>query len=141
MFAFNNNLKNWQEWDIDEISDFDTLGMWKFIQYEFFTQWAKVKEYANKNGIMIIGDMPIYVSDDSCDVWENPKYFKINSKGYPDEVAGVPPDYFSQDGQLWGNPLYDWEVLKADDFSWWRDRMSHTLEMFDGVRIDHFRAI
>lgn len=136
-----NSDKMWQEWEIDEISDFDTLGMWRFIEYKFFTQWAELKAYANSKGVKIIGDMPIYVSDDSCDVWENRKYFKVNKKGYPDEVAGVPPDYFSVDGQLWGNPLYNWEEMKADNFSWWRERMKHTLEMFDGVRIDHFRAV
>lgn len=136
-----NNLKPWQEWKENEIKDTDTLRMWRFIQYEFFTQWAEVKEYANKKGVKIIGDIPIYVSDDSCDVWENRKLFKVNSKGYPEQVAGVPPDYFAADGQLWGNPLYDWDEMKKDGFKWWRERMSHTLEMFDGVRIDHFRAV
>lgn len=115
--------------------------MWQFIQYEFFTQWAEIKKYANEKGVKIIGDIPIYVSDDSCDVWENRELFQINEKGYPTSVAGVPPDYFSADGQLWGNPLYDWDKLKETGFKWWRDRIDHTLEMFDGVRIDHFRAI
>lgn len=136
-----NDYKNWQDWKKKKITDFDTLNFWKFIQYEFFTQWTEIKKYANEKGIKIIGDMPIYVSDDSCDVWENPQYFMVNTKGYPENVAGVPPDYFSADGQLWGNPLYNWDALKKDDFSWWKDRMNHTLEMFDGVRIDHFRAI
>lgn len=136
-----NNLLPWQKWTVNEITDEDTLAMWKFIQYEFFTQWAKIKEYANKKGVTIVGDIPIYVSDDSADVWENPSLFKINEKGYPNQVAGVPPDYFAEDGQLWGNPLYDWDELKKDNFGWWRDRMNHTLEMFDGVRIDHFRAV
>ena len=136
-----NNLATWQEWKIKEITDTDTLEMWRFIEYEFFTQWAEIKKYANKKGVKIIGDIPIYVSDDSCDVWENPEYFCVNTKGYPDKVAGVPPDYFSADGQLWGNPLYNWDAMKADGFKWWRERMRHTLEMFDGVRIDHFRAV
>ncbi len=136
-----NGNKMWQEWTENEITDRDTLGMWRFIQYEFYTQWAQVKNYAAKKGVSIIGDIPIYVSDDSCDVRENPALFKVNSKGYPEKVAGVPPDYFAADGQLWGNPLYDWDAMKADDFKWWRERMKHTLEMFDGVRIDHFRAI
>ena len=136
-----NGLKIWQEWDKNEVSDFALLKMWRFIQYEFFTQWAAVKEYANSKGISIIGDIPIYVSDDSADVRSNRKLFKLNSKGYPESVAGVPPDYFAADGQLWGNPLYDWDELKKTGFAWWKERMDHTLEMFDGVRIDHFRAV
>ena len=136
-----NGLKPWQEWESDEISDTETLGMWKFIQYEFFTQWKKVKDYANAKGISVIGDIPIYVSDDSCDVWENRSLFQLNEKGYPSRVAGVPPDYFAEDGQLWGNPLYDWDELKKDGFGWWKERIDHALDMFDGVRIDHFRAV
>lgn len=136
-----NGGKPWQEWGTEEITDTETLGMWKFIQYEFFTQWAAVKEYANSNGVSIIGDIPIYVSDDSCDVWENKTLFQIDEKGYPSKVSGVPPDYFAKDGQLWGNPLYDWDELKKDNYGWWRERMNHALTMFDGVRIDHFRAI
>lgn len=136
-----NGLTPWQEWKSDEITDNETFGMWKFIQYEFFTQWKKVKDYANSKGISIIGDIPIYVSDDSCDVWENRNLFQLNEKGYPLRVAGVPPDYFAKDGQLWGNPLYDWDELKKDNFGWWKERIDHSLEMFDGVRIDHFRAI
>ncbi len=136
-----NSLKPWQEWESDEITDLETLGMWKFIQYEFFTQWAEVKEYAKSKGISIIGDIPIYVSDDSCDVWENRNLFQLNEKGYPTKVSGVPPDYFAKDGQLWGNPLYDWDELAKDNFGWWKERIDHALEMFDGVRIDHFRAI
>lgn len=133
--------KPWQEWDSDEITDVETLEMWKFIQCEFYTQWARIKEYAASKGVMIIGDIPIYVSDDSCDVWENRHLFQLDEEGYPLRVAGVPPDYFARDGQLWGNPLYDWDEMKKDGFSWWRERINHTLEMFDGVRIDHFRAI
>lgn len=136
-----NGEKPWQEWDDNAVSDIKTLRLWQFIQYEFFTQWAKIKEYAASKGIMIIGDIPIYVSDDSCDVWENPRLFQVNEKGYPLRVAGVPPDYFAKDGQLWGNPLYDWDEMKKDNFAWWRERMEHTLQMFDGVRIDHFRAV
>lgn len=136
-----NGLLPWQEWKQNEIKDISVLRMWQFIQYEFFTQWAEIKKYANEKGVKIIGDIPIYVSDDSCDVWENRELFQINEKGYPTSVAGVPPDYFSADGQLWGNPLYDWDKLKETGFKWWKDRIDHTLEMFDGVRIDHFRAI
>ncbi len=136
-----NAHKPWQEWETEEITDTETLGMWKFIQYEFFTQWKKVKDYANSKGISIIGDIPIYVSDDSCDVWENRSLFQLNEKGYPSRVAGVPPDYFAEDGQLWGNPLYDWDELRKDNFGWWKERIDHALDMFDGVRIDHFRAV
>ncbi len=136
-----NNLKTWQEWDSEEITDFELLGTWQFIQYEFFTQWAEIKSYANSKGVSIIGDIPIYVSDDSCDVWENRHLFDVDEKGYPTVVAGVPPDYFAKDGQLWGNPLYNWDEMKKDGFRWWKERIDHSLEMFDGVRIDHFRAI
>lgn len=136
-----NGGKPWQEWESDEITDTETLGLWKFIQYEFFRQWYAVKDYANSKGISIIGDIPIYVSDDSCDVWENRRLFQVNEKGYPSQVAGVPPDYFAEDGQLWGNPLYDWNELKKDGYGWWKERIDHALKMFDGVRIDHFRAV
>lgn len=136
-----NNLKPWQEWESEEITDYDLLGTWQFIQYEFFTQWAEIKAYANSRGVSIIGDIPIYVSDDSCDVWENRHLFDVDEKGYPTLVAGVPPDYFAKDGQLWGNPLYNWDEMKKDGFRWWKERIDHSLEMFDGVRIDHFRAI
>ncbi len=136
-----NGLKTWQEWESDEITDYELLGTWQFIQYEFFTQWAEIKAYANSKGVSIIGDIPIYVSDDSCDVWENKHLFDVDEKGYPTLVAGVPPDYFAEDGQLWGNPLYNWDEMKKDGFRWWKERIDHSLEMFDGVRIDHFRAI
>lgn len=136
-----NGGKPWQEWTINEITDSETLDAWKFAQYEFFTQWAEIKKYANSKGVSIIGDIPIYVSDDSCDVWENRELFEVDEKGYPSSVAGVPPDYFAEDGQLWGNPLYNWKKLRETGFGWWKERINHTLEMFDGVRIDHFRAI
>ncbi len=136
-----NGNKPWQEWTINEITDKETLDAWKFTQYEFFTQWAEIKDYANSKGVSLIGDIPIYVSDDSCDVWENRELFEVDEKGYPSSVAGVPPDYFAEDGQLWGNPLYNWKKLRETDFGWWKERIDHTLEMFDGVRIDHFRAI
>ncbi len=136
-----NGLKTWQEWESEEITDYELLGTWQFIQYEFFTQWAEIKAYANSKGVSIIGDIPIYISDDSCDVWENRHLFDVDEKGYPTMVAGVPPDYFAKDGQLWGNPLYNWDEMKKDGFGWWKERINHSLEMFDGVRIDHFRAI
>lgn len=134
-----NNQKPWYEWENNDINK-ETLFMWQFIQYEFFMQWKNIKEYANNKGIKIIGDMPIYVSHDSSDVWSNKKEFLLDEKGLCTDVAGVPPDYFSEDGQLWGNPLYDWEEMKNNNYIWWKKRISHMLNMFDGIRIDHFRA-
>jgi len=130
----------WDKWTCD-VPDKDTLELWQFTQYMFFSQWAQIKKYANQKGIEIIGDIPIYVAWDSADVWSAPEQFQLDEKGHPIAVAGVPPDYFSADGQLWGNPLYDWEYMKSDNYSWWRERMSFMLEIFDGVRIDHFRGL
>lgn len=112
----------------------------EFLQYEFFLQWQSVKSYANKCGIGIIGDMPIYLSYDSADVWANPEFFSINSDLTLQSCAGVPPDYFCEDGQKWGNPLYNWEKMKADGYSFWINRLKFALSSFDAVRIDHFRA-
>ncbi len=134
-----NNNTEWQKWTNDDI-DTDELFMWKFIQFEFFAQWAEVKKYANERNIGIIGDIPFYVSPDSADVWANRELFQVDEKGYPTFVAGVPPDYFSEDGQLWGNPLYDWDKMKAEGYEWWLDRIKWMLKIFDGLRIDHFRA-
>lgn len=134
-----NDHKMWQEWKIDE-KDEDILFMYKFSQYEFFTQWEEIKGYANEKGIKLIGDIPIYVAPDSSDTWGDKKQFSLDEKGYPKELSGVPPDYFSADGQLWGNPLYDFLVMEKDGFKWWLDRIKHMLWMFDGIRIDHFRA-
>ncbi len=134
-----NNQKAWQEWTQLDINE-DVLFAWKFIQCEFFNEWKEIKDYANSKGIEIIGDMPFYVSPDSADVWQNREQFLLDEKGYPSHVAGVPPDYFSPDGQLWGNPLYDWTKMKGDGCKWWVDRTSESLEMFDALRIDHFRA-
>ena len=135
-----NDGKEWIQWKSEEYDE-DRLFMWKFIQYEFFTQWKAVKEYANGKGIKIIGDIPIYVSFDSCDVWSNKKQYLLDKKGKPSKVAGVPPDYFSEDGQLWGNPLYNWDEMEKDGYKWWCDRIRHTCRLFDGIRIDHFRGI
>lgn len=135
-----NNEKPWFEWTNDDINE-DILFMWKFIQYEFFTQWSEIREYANQKGIRIIGDIPIYVSLDSCDVWSNRRQFYLNDDGMPSKVAGVPPDYFSEEGQLWGNPIYNWSEMKNDGYRWWQDRIAQMSEMFDAVRIDHFRGI
>ena len=112
----------------------------KFLQYEFFRQWLALKEYANKKGIKIVGDMPIYVAHDSVEVWGNPKQFLLNEDLSKKVVAGVPPDYFSADGQLWGNPIYDWNYMKETNYEWWVMRMSMALKLYDVVRIDHFRA-
>lgn len=137
--ASNNELP-WYEWQTDEV-DSEILFAWKFIQYEFFTQWAEIKKYANQKGIKLIGDIPIYVSLDSCDVWSNKEQYCLDADGKPTLVAGVPPDYFSEDGQLWGNPLYNWDEMKKDGFKWWCDRIKHMGTMFDAIRIDHFRGI
>ena len=130
----------WQEWTTDGFDD-RVLFAWRFIQYEFFTEWANVKAYANSKGISVIGDIPFYVALDSSDVWGSRSQFLLDRDGRPEWVAGVPPDYFSADGQLWGNPLYDWKHMKADGWSFWRDRLTFMLSMFDGIRIDHFRAV
>jgi 4-alpha-glucanotransferase len=110
----------------------------EFLQFKAYEQWFKLKTYANDKGIMIIGDMPIYVSCDSSDVWANPKYFDLDNEKLPIHVAGVPPDNFSKNGQLWGNPLYDWKTLEKEDFKWWVDRVASSMQLFDWIRIDHF---
>ena len=135
-----NGGKPWQDWTDDE-PDAEELFFWQFVQYEFFTQWSEIKAYANGRGIRIIGDMPIYVALDSADVWANREQFLLDERNRPTRVAGVPPDYFSEDGQLWGNPLYNWKQMKQDGFAWWSRRIEHMLTLFDGVRIDHFRGL
>lgn len=135
-----NNGALWTEWTV-LAPDADTLFTWQFIQYTFHKQWALVHDYANKNGIKIIGDLPFYVAYDSCDVRNNKEQFLIDKDNKPSCVAGVPPDYFSEDGQLWGNPIYNWDYMKKDGYSWWKKRLAYMLELFDGVRIDHFRAL
>lgn len=113
----------------------------KFLQFEFFRQWSKIKEYANSQGIQIIGDIPIYVAHDSADVWAHPEIFCLDeTTGEPSLMAGVPPDYFSETGQLWGNPVYKWDKLQQDDFGWWVQRFESLLEYVDIIRIDHFRG-
>jgi 4-alpha-glucanotransferase len=116
------------------------VGMYKFGQYLFFRQWKAVKQYANSKNIRLIGDVPIFVSSDSADVWANPELFYLDAKRQPKVVAGVPPDYFSSTGQLWGNPLYDWAAAKRTDYAWWVARLRSCLEQVDVVRIDHFRG-
>jgi 4-alpha-glucanotransferase len=112
----------------------------KYYQFLFFRQWFALKSYCNERGIKLIGDIPIFVAHDSSDVWTNPEQFKLDRNGSPKVVAGVPPDYFSATGQLWGNPLYDWDRMVADRFKWWLARVRATLQLFDVVRIDHFRG-
>lgn len=114
----------------------------QFLQYEFFRQWGMLKDYANKHGIQIVGDIPIYVAHDSADVWGNAEKFCLNPEtGQPAIMAGVPPDYFSDTGQLWGNPVYHWEELEKADFQWWVRRFEVLLELVDIIRIDHFRGL
>lgn len=114
---------------------------WQFCQYEFFTQWNALKSYANQNGISLIGDIPIYVSGDGADVWANRELFQMDADGRPDYIAGVPPDYFSETGQRWGNPLYNWQTMEADGFVWWKRRIASCAKLFDVIRIDHFIGI
>ena len=112
----------------------------KFYQYLFFKQWDALKDYCNRRGIKIVGDIPIFVAQDSADVWTHPEEFKLDEKGRPVVVAGVPPDYFSATGQLWGNPLYNWERMIAEGFRWWIERVRASLQVVDILRIDHFRG-
>lgn len=118
----------------------EEIQCYKFQQFLFASQWKKLKKYANDQGIEIVGDIPIYVSMDSADVWANPKLFQLTEEGLPSAVAGCPPDAFSATGQLWGNPLYDWEYHKQTGYQWWMQRIAYCYELYDVVRIDHFRG-
>ena len=118
----------------------DEVNFWKAVQYLFFHQWTALKAYANEKGISIIGDLPIYVSGDSADVWANPEQFQLDEKGIPTEVAGCPPDGFAADGQLWGNPLFRWDKMKEDGYQWWLRRIAFQFTIYDTLRIDHFRG-
>ncbi|MCR4694868.1 MAG: 4-alpha-glucanotransferase [Pseudobutyrivibrio sp.] len=144
---------SWQEWPEDDIRLHGASAVKKYqkllaedieffiyIQYLFFKQWDALKAYINGIGLQIIGDLPIYVALDSCDVWAEPQFFALDEENYPVEVAGVPPDYFSEDGQLWGNPIYNWKALKADGYKWWLKRIGGAAKLFDVIRIDHFRG-
>ena len=145
-------LVSWQEWDEDiknreekalkrykeELKD--EIEYYNFIQFIFFKQWNELKEYANYNGVEIIGDIPIYVAEDSADMWSNPKMFKVDENNIPKFVAGCPPDAFAVTGQLWGNPIYDWDAMDKDGYKWWILRMRESLKLYDMVRIDHFRG-
>lgn len=115
-------------------------GFYRFVEYEFDRQWKALKDYVNEKGIRVIGDLPIYVSMDSSDAWSRPELFKNDGELQPVCVAGCPPDYFSPDGQLWGNPVYDWEYQKKTGYEWWIKRFKHCFEIYDVVRLDHFRG-
>ena len=116
------------------------IDFYRFQQFKFDEQWKALKKYANDNGILIIGDIPIYVSPDGADIWSDPALFKLDENGYPSAVAGCPPDVFTEDGQLWGNPLYDWDYHKKTGYKWWMKRLKASFDMYDIVRIDHFRG-
>ncbi len=144
---------SWYEWDADIAwRKADAIATWtdrlateiqfqKYLQFEFFRQWSELKQYANDRRVQIIGDIPIYVAHDSADVWANPKNFQLEDKtGLVAQMAGVPPDYFSETGQLWGNPVYNWEYLQKTDFAWWIQRFEAMLDLVDWIRIDHFRG-
>lgn len=150
--SHSNNV-SWGEWETDikfrkpeamsryEEQLSDDIGYWKFIQFEFYLQWNALKQYANSNGIEIIGDIPIYMGYDSVDVWANQGEFQLDENLTPIKVAGVPPDAFSDAGQKWGNPLYDYDKMEANGFSWWRKRMAASAKLYDVIRIDHFIGI
>ena len=147
-----NDNKAWTEWPEDlkrrkaaalkkakkELAK--EIGYYKAVQFWFSCHWNALKEYANERGIQLIGDLPIYVSGDGADIWANPKQFYLDKDLAPIEVAGCPPDAFSEDGQLWGNPLFRWNAMKKDGYAWWTARIKHMSELFDIVRIDHFRG-
>ena len=142
----------WSDWDDDiKLREPEAVKRWteelkddikfyKFVQYIFYRQWDRFHRYCNKNGIQLIGDIPIYVSPDCADVWAQPELFELDEKRVPKRVAGVPPDYFSATGQLWGNPLYNWEEMHKTGYKWWLKRIGKSKENFDMLRIDHFRA-
>jgi len=133
--------KPWNVWESESIKGLeDKIKKEKFLQFVFFKQWKALKAYANSKGIKIMGDLPIYPAFDSSDVWSNKDLFKLDEHNSPYVVAGVPPDYFSKEGQLWGNPVYNWERLKEEGFSWWIRRIRHNLRLFDLLRLDHFRG-
>ena len=118
----------------------DEIEFWNFVQYEFSKQWYELKAYVNGLGIKIVGDIPIYVSADSSDTWAQPELFKLDEECQPVTVAGCPPDAFTEDGQLWGNPIYDWDYIDATNYKWWVERMKQNARLYDMIRIDHFRG-
>ena len=147
-------MKAWTEWEDEDIrlrkedalekyrqELAEDIELFEYIQYLFFKQWNALRAYAKEQGIGIIGDMPIYVAMDSADVWAEPQWFQLDEKNVPHEVSGVPPDYFTADGQLWGNPLYDWDAMKEDGYRWWIRRIGGAAKLYDVIRIDHFRGL
>lgn len=132
----------WTEWpeDAETELDEDEICFEMFLQYMFIKQWKELKSYANAKGIHIMGDVPFYVGLDSLDVWKNKENFQLDPQGYPIAVAGVPPDYFSSTGQRWGNPIYDWKKMKEEGYNFWIHRLQYSSDIYDLVRIDHFRA-
>jgi len=148
-----NGMKAWKNWDnknlihyereaVDSFSaeNHETVDFYKYIQFLFFEQWEALKRYANERGIMLIGDIPIYVASDSADVWANRSMFHFNENNDSVCVAGCPPDFFSNNGQYWGNPLYNWDYLKETEYSWWIKRLESLGKLYDMIRIDHFRG-
>lgn len=130
----------WTEWNRSAAPAEDEVEYHRFVQFEFFRQWDALKKYCADRQIRLMGDLAIYVAHDSADVWTHPDLFQLDDRGNPAVVAGVPPDYFSETGQLWGNPIYRWDRMAATGFRWWLDRMRVALRMFDAVRMDHFRG-
>jgi 4-alpha-glucanotransferase len=142
----------WNEWPIelrdrhgDALKELkskagEALGYYRYQQFLFYQQWSRIRQYANSKGVRILGDMPIFVAYDSADVWANRNAFLLDEAGAPTVIAGVPPDYFSETGQRWGNPHYDWEWMESDGFRWWHLRVAQQLELFDLFRVDHFRG-
>ncbi len=130
----------WQRWGADAVPDPERMDFHRFVQTTFYRQWFALKKYANAKGVRIIGDIPIYLSADSVEMWKQPELFQLDGDGRLKAVAGVPPDAFSEDGQLWGNPLYDWQGNREGVFAFWRRRMDWCARLYDAVRIDHFRA-
>jgi 4-alpha-glucanotransferase len=147
------NNQEWQRWDEDikyrkkdaierySIKLKDEIRFWEFCQFKFHEQWNKLKDYVNQLGIEIIGDIPLYVAEDSSDVWVHGDLFELDERKRPIHIAGVPPDAFSDTGQRWGNPLYDWDAMEKDDFTWWRERMKVSAQLYDIIRIDHFIGV
>ncbi len=148
-----NNGQSWHTWDVaiahreeKALNQYremlqDRIGFHEFLQFQFFSQWSKLRSYANHKGILIVGDIPIYLAHNSADVWANPHIFELDPETFePALMAGVPPDYFSETGQLWGNPVYNWAELEKDNFSWWVSRFKSMLQYVDIIRIDHFRG-
>jgi len=147
--------EHWKEWSawpqplanrdpkslaVFEKANSEEIGFWKFCQWSFSRQWFALKKYANERGVNIVGDVPIFVAYQSADVWAHQDLFELDDDGRPTLVAGVPPDYFSETGQLWGNPLYRWDMHEKSGYAWWIERMKHALHYFDLVRVDHFRG-